>query len=63
MPISQGDFAPEVNLREEERRKYEEDVATCQKEILRIYGKNYRVNNAITDLRQCLIHKGYILLS
>lgn len=63
MPISHGDFAPEVSLIREDRRKYEEDVSACQKEILRIYGNNYIANNAIIDMRQCLIKKGYVLLS
>lgn len=62
-PLSHGDFAPQVSLKGQDWRKYEEDVVTCQQEILRIYGNNYVANNAIIDMRHCLIKKGYVLLS
>jgi hypothetical protein len=63
LPTTNGNYVPDVNLKGEERRKYEEDVALCQKQILKQYGDKYISNNAIIDVRQCLIQKGYVLLS
>ena len=63
MPIANGNYVPDVNLKGDERRKYEEDVAICQNQIIKKYGDKYISNNAIIDVRQCLIQKGYVLLS
>jgi len=61
--INNGNAVPDVNLKGDARRQYEQDVAICQKQILQQYGDKYVTNNAITDLRRCLISKGYVLLS
>jgi major membrane immunogen (membrane-anchored lipoprotein) len=63
MPMNNGNYMPYVRLEGDERRKYEADVEVCQKKILKQYGDKYVSNNAITDLRHCLILKGYVLLS
>lgn len=63
LPIQNGNYIPDVNLKGDERRKYEEDVSICQRKILQQYGDRYISNNAIIDLRHCLIEKGYVLLS
>ena len=63
LPTTNGNYVPDVNLKGEERRKYEEDVGLCQKQILKQYGDKYISNNAIIDVRHCLINKGYGLLS
>ena len=63
VPIANGNYVPDVNLKGDERRKYEEDVAICQNQILKQYGSKYTSNNAIIDVRHCLIQKGYVLLS
>jgi len=63
MPISNGNYVPDVSLKGDARRQYDQDVAVCQKQILQQYGDKYVTNNAIIDLRRCLIDKGYVLLS
>jgi hypothetical protein len=63
LPITNGNYAPDVALKPEARRQYDEDVAICQKQIMAHYGDKYLTNNAIIDLRRCLIEKGYVLLS
>lgn len=63
LPITNGNYVPDVNLKGDDRLRYEQDVAICQKQILKQYGDNYGSNNAVTDLRRCLIEKGYVLLS
>lgn len=63
LPIINGNYVPDVNLKGDARRQYEQDVAICQKQIVAKYGDKYVSNNAITDLRRCLIDKGYVLLS
>ena len=63
LPIQNGNYAPDVNLKGEPRRAYEQDLEVCQKQIIATYGDRQTSNNAITDLRQCLIQKGYVLLS
>ena len=54
---------PAVNLQGEALKKYQSDAASCQSELLKRYGERYGSNNAITDMRKCLIDKGYVLLS
>ena len=63
MPIQNGNYMPDVRLEGDELRQYHADVALCQKQIIKQYGEKYMSNNAITDLRHCLILKGYVLLS
>ena len=63
LPISNGDYVPDVNLKGDARRQYDQDVVICQKQIMQQYGDKYVTNNAIIDLRRCLIDKGYVLLS
>ena len=63
LPIQNGNYAPDVNLKGEPRRAYEQDLEVCQKQIIAKYSDRLTSNNAITDLRQCLIQKGYVLLS
>ena len=63
LPITNGNYVPDVNLKGDARLQYEQDVALCQKQIVAKYGDKYVTNNAITDLRRCLIDKGYVLLS
>jgi hypothetical protein len=63
LPIVNGNYIPDVDLKGDQRRQYEEDVAICQRNILMQYGEKFTTNNAITDLRRCLIDKGYVLLS
>ena len=63
IPIHNGNYVPDVNLQGEELNKYYNDVGLCQREILNRYGPKSDSNNAITDLRHCLINKGYVLLS
>jgi hypothetical protein len=54
---------PDVNLSGEALKTYHDDVATCQRQIIQQYGDKYTANNAIIDVRQCLIKKGYVLIS
>jgi hypothetical protein len=54
---------PDVNLKGEALKTHHDDVATCQRQIIQKYGDKYTANNAIIDVRQCLINKGYVLLS
>jgi hypothetical protein len=54
---------PAVNLQGEALKKYQLDAASCQSELLKRYGERYGSNSAITDMRKCLIDKGYVLLS
>lgn len=63
LPINNSNSVPDVNLKGDERLRYDEDVAYCQKQIRKQYGDNYASNNAIIGLRLCLIEKGYVLLS
>ena len=63
LPITNGNYVPDVNLKGDARRQYDQDVAICQKQIMQQYGDKYVTNNAIIDLRRCLIDKGYVLLS
>ena len=63
LPIQNGNSAPDVNLKGEPRRAYEQDLEVCHKQIIAKYSDRLTSNNAITDLRQCLIQKGYVLLS
>jgi len=63
VPINHGNFVPDVNLTGEALKAYYDDVATCQRQIIQQYGDKYTNNNAVIDMRQCLIKKGYVLLS
>jgi hypothetical protein len=54
---------PAVNLQGEALKKYQFDAASCQSELLKRYGDRYGSNNAITDMRKCVIDKGYVLLN
>ncbi len=63
LPINHGSYIPDVNLKGDALKSYYEDVATCQRQIIQQYGDKYTANNAITDVRHCLIKKGYVLLS
>jgi hypothetical protein len=63
MPINHGNYVPHVNLTGEALKAYHADVAVCQQQILQQYGDKYTNNNAIIDVRHCLIKKGYVLLS
>ncbi len=63
MPISNGNHAPYVALQGDDLRKYKADLVVCQKKVLSKYGDRYASNNAIIALRECLIAKGYVLLS
>jgi hypothetical protein len=63
LPIHHGNFVPDVNLTGEALKVYHGDVATCQRQIIQQYGNKYASNNAVVDMRQCLIKKGYVLLS
>ena len=63
MPIKNGNYIPDVNLKGEELYQYYADVLICQKQILSQYGDKYLTNNGISDMRHCLIKKGYVLLS
>ena len=56
-------YLPDVNLKGEARRQYEQDVIACQKQNARPSAEPPSSNNAIIQLRQCLIQKGYVLLS
>ena len=61
--LASDSYVPDVNLKGDARRLYQQDVAICQKQILQQYGDKHTTNNAIVDLRRCLIDKGYVLLS
>jgi hypothetical protein len=63
VPINHGNYVPDVNLKGEALKTYYDDVATCQRQIIQQYGNKYTTNNAIADVRQCLIKKGHVLLS
>jgi hypothetical protein len=63
VPIHHGNYVPDVNLTGEALKAYYDDVATCQRKIIQQYGDKYTNNNAVIDMRQCLIKKGYVLLS
>lgn len=54
---------PAVNLQGEALKKYHQDAASCHSELIRRYGDRSGSNSAITDMRKCLIDKGYVLLS
>jgi hypothetical protein len=62
-PIRHGNYVPDVSLTGEALKTYHDDVATCQRQIIQQYGDKYTANNAIIDIRLCLIKKGYVLLS
>lgn len=63
IPIANGNYIPDVNLQGEALKKYHGDVANCQRELLKRHGDQYGANNAVAELRGCLINKGYVLLS
>lgn len=63
MPIANGNYIPDVNLQGEALQKYREDVAICQRALIKRHGDQYSANHAVTELRRCLIDKGYVLLS
>ena len=63
MPINHGNYVPDVNLKGDALKAYYADVASCQQQIIQQYGDKFTANNAITDMRHCLIKKGYVLLS
>jgi hypothetical protein len=63
MPINHGGYIPDVNLKGDALTAYYADVAACQQQIIQKYGDKYISNNAIIDVRHCLINKGYVLLS
>lgn len=54
---------PDVNLKGQELQRYQNDVQTCQKEIIQIYKNKLDSRNKMIDFRECLIRKGYLLLS
>lgn len=63
IPIHHGAYIPDVNLKGDALTAYYADVAACQQQIIQKYGDKYISNNAIIDVRHCLINKGYVLLS
>lgn len=63
MPIANGNYIPDVNLQGEALMKYHSDVAVCQRQLIKHHGDKFSDNNAVADLRRCLIDKGYVLLS
>lgn len=63
MPIANGNYIPDVNLQGEALMKYHSDVAVCQRQLIKHHGDQYGGNNAVAELRRCLIDKGYVLLS
>ena len=54
---------PAVNLQGDALHQYHLDAANCQRVLTQRHGDRIESNNAITDLRKCLIDKGYVLLN
>ncbi len=60
---SRGDHTPFVDLTGGELLKYKDDVVICNERVRARYGDGYAYQNNIRDVRECLIQKGYVLLS
>ncbi len=54
---------PAVNLQGDALHQYHVDATNCQRALIQRHGDQFESNNAITDLRKCLIDKGYVLLN
>ena len=54
---------PHVNLKREAFKRYQNDAQACQQEIIQMYKTKVDVRNKNIDFRECLIKKGYVLLS
>lgn len=54
---------PHVNLKGEAFKRYQNDAQTCQQEIIQLYKTKADSRNKNIEFRECLIKKGYVLLS
>lgn len=59
---SSGDYNP-LTLPSVDPEKYKSDKALCFKQVEALVSKDMAVNYNILMFRQCLIEKGYVLLS
>ena len=60
--MSSGDYNP-LTLPSVDPEKYKSDKALCFKQVEAQVSKDMAVNYNILMFRQCLIQKGYVLLS
>ena len=60
--MSSGDYNP-LTLPSVDPEKYKSDKALCFKQVEAQVSKDMAVNYNILMFRQCLIEKGYVLLS
>ena len=60
---SKGGHTPFVDLTGGELLRYKDDVVICNERVRARYGDDYAYQNDIRDVRECLIEKGYVLLS
>lgn len=58
-----GYHTPYADLTGDELLKYKNDVVLCNEKFRAAYGDGYAYQNDIRDVRQCLIQKGYVLLT
>jgi hypothetical protein len=59
---SSGDYNP-LTLTSVDPEKYKSDKQMCFKQVETLISKDMDVNYNIMKFRQCLIEKGYVLLS
>ena len=59
---SSGDYSP-LTVPSVDSEKYKSDKQLCFKQVEAQVSKDMASNNNITKFRQCLIEKGYVLLS
>jgi hypothetical protein len=59
---SSGDYNP-LTLTSVDPEKYKSDKQLCFKQVETLISKDMAVNYNIMKFRQCLIQKGYVLLS
>ena len=60
--MSSGDYNP-LTLPSVDPEKYKSDKQLCFKQVETLISKDMAVNYNIMKFRQCLIEKGYVLLS
>ncbi len=59
---SSGDYNP-LTVPSVDPEKYKSDKQLCSKQVETLISKDMAVNYNILKFRQCLIEKGYVLLS
>ena len=61
-PSSSGDYNP-LTVPSVDPEKYKSDKQLCFKQVETLISKDMAVNYNILKFRECLIQKGYVLLS